>query len=127
MKYQSKADTIQVRQVTEDELIEDGDLEVGADGREFHVKVSSVGNGWWTRAELTALRDKLTGLIDSPVPAQRFRTDSGIAIHPYDAAYDRGYLDKRPDDSSLPEIRAAVARMLADRARGEMASEIPGR
>ncbi len=34
------------------------------DPSEFEVKVSPVANGWWTRAELTALRDKLTRVLE---------------------------------------------------------------
>jgi hypothetical protein len=71
MKYATRADTFRVRQVTPAELAEAGETTVPAGEGEFQVKVSPVGNGWWTRAELTALRDKLSAELDRPVPVTR--------------------------------------------------------
>jgi len=129
MRYESKADTFQVRQVTEAELIEDGSLTAGEDGAgEFRVRTSPVGNGWWTRAELVALHDKLGALLALPVARQRFCTGDPadeIATTPEDAARRRGYLAKDIPDATVSEIRAAVAAMLADRAAGVMRAELP--
>jgi hypothetical protein len=130
MKYKSKPDTIQVRQVTETELIKDADLIAGPGDPEFRVRVSPVANGWWTRAELAELHSRITGLLDTPVAMQRFWTGDPAeerTTTPEQAARNRGYLTKRIEDSTRPELNAAVTAMLADRAGGGMNPEIEGR
>jgi hypothetical protein len=130
MKYKNKPAAIQVRQVTEAELIKDADLIAGPGDPEFKVKVSPVANGWWTRAELAELHSRITGLLDTPVAMQRFYIGDPAeerTTTPEDAARRRGYLPKRIEESTRPELNAAIAAMLADRAGGSMNPEIKER
>lgn len=53
VKYQTRDQTVQVEQFPPEP----------DDPPEFKVKVFPVANGWWTRAELTALRDKLDAVL----------------------------------------------------------------
>jgi len=130
MKYKSKPDAIQVRQVTEAELIKDGELIAGPGDPEFKVKVSPVANGWWTREQLHELQSKISELLSRPIAMQRFYLGDPAeerTTTPEQAARNRGYLVKRIEDSTRAELDAAIAAMLADRAGGSMGPEIEGR
>ncbi len=61
MKYASKDQAFMIRGLTEAERAQDDMLTVAEqqDAPQFYVKVSQVSRGWWTREEVTALRDKL--------------------------------------------------------------------
>jgi hypothetical protein len=105
-----------VRQITEQELIDAGELDALGEP-EFHVRVSPVASGWWTREELAALHARLGELLATPVARQEF----GCA--PEDAAWRRGYLGKPVHEATRPELEAAIAAMLADRAAGQLRDE----
>lgn len=110
MRYATKDKTFQVRQVTEAELIAEESLDASGEP-EFRVSVSRIASGWWTRQELTVLRDRLSNLLDTPVARQRF------GEHPWDAAYDLGYLSDLPERLPADVREAGIAAML--RARRE--------
>jgi hypothetical protein len=127
MKYKTRTDAIRIRQVTQAELIADGQLVADP---EFHVTVSPAASGWWTRGELTGFRDRLNDLLTERVMFQRFYAGDPAEERPVcaeDAAYRRGYLEKPVEDSTRPETRAAIAAMLSDRSAGRLAGEIPAR
>ncbi len=66
MKYASKDQAFMIRGLTEDERAEDENVltpEERENPPEFYVKVSQVSRGWWTRKEVTALRDRLNEVL----------------------------------------------------------------
>lgn len=117
MKYQTKDAAIRIRHLSQDDLVREETWVPSPDDPEFHVQVSPVANGWWTRAELAALQRRVKALLDTPLPVQRFTVGNPADenyLNGYDAAYMRGYLPHRIEVAGLEAGDAAVAAMMAN-------------